>query len=117
MVEDKTDDYIASKNRIEGGLDLAVVQAMNFGEMQYYATIKDELWGFRFANDEPVTEICRSLVGKTYAKDSGEMDMIQPPLHFRCDSFFIPVYKSESPERPEFDNFIPSDRILKQKTI
>lgn len=117
MVEEKTDNYIASKNRIEGGLDSAVVQAMNFGEMEYYRLIEDELWGFRFANDEPVTEICRSLVGKTYPKTSSEMDIVQPPLHFRCDSFFIPIYKSESPEKPDFDNFIPSEQILKQKTI
>ncbi len=83
--------------------------------MQYYKSIEDDLWGYRFANDVPETEICKSLKGKTYAKDSSELDIIQPPLHFRCDSFLVPIYKSE--KKPEIDNFIPSDSILKQKTI
>ncbi len=117
MVDNKMDNYISNKNRIEGGVELAVVQAMNYGEMEYYRSIEKDLWGFRFANDVPETEICKSLVGKTYPKDSSELDIIQPPLHFRCDSFLIPIYRLESPERPDFDNFIPSTRILKQKTI
>ena len=115
MVDEKMDDYIANQNIIEGGAELAVVQALNYGEMQYYKSIEDDLWGYRFANDVPETEICKSLKGKTYAKDSSELDIIQPPLHFRCDSFLVPIYKSE--KKPEIDNFIPSDSILKQKTI
>lgn len=115
IVDEKMDDYISNKNIIEGGVLLAVVQAMNYGEMQYYKSIEDDLWGYRFANDVPETQICKSLKGKTYAKNSSELDLIQPPLHFRCDSFLVPIYKSE--KKPELDNFIPSDTILKQKTI
>lgn len=117
MVEDKSDDYIDNKNIIEGGLVLAIVQAMNYGEMAFYNSIENDLWGFTFANDIPKTEICQSLVGKTYPKSSSELDIIQPPLHFRCDSFLIPIYKADASEKPEFDNFIPTDRILEQKTI
>lgn len=117
LVDEKMDDYIASKNRIEFGADTSIVQAMNYGEMEYYNSIKNDLWGFLFANDEPVTQICKSLVGKTYQDGSSAMDVVQPPLHGRCDSFFIPIYKSEFETKPELDNFIPSDEILKQKTI
>lgn len=117
IVDEKMDNYIASKNRIEFGADTSIVQAMNYSEMQYYKSIENDLWGFRFANDEPVTQICKSLVGKTYKDGSSAMDIVQPPLHGRCDSFFIPIYKSDFATAPELDNFIPSDEILKQKTI
>ena len=98
IVDQKISDYI-DNNRIDFGSHLATVQSMNFGEMEYYKSISDDLWGFRFANDEPVTAICKSLVGKTYQEGSSAMDIVQPPLHGRCDSFFIPIYKSESEEK------------------
>lgn len=116
MVEKKMEDYINNGNRIEGGNELAVVQSMNYGEMQYYKSIEKDIWGYRFANDSPETEICKSLVGKTYPLDSSELDIVQPPLHYRCDSFLVPIYKSEE-GKPAFDNFVPSSSVLKQKTI
>jgi hypothetical protein len=116
MVEMKLDEYIDNANIIAGGNDLAVVQAMNYGEMQYYKSIENDLWGYRFANDLPETDICKSSVGKTYAVGSAELDIMQPPLHFRCDSFLVPIYKSEE-SKPQLDNYVPAPSILKQKTI
>jgi len=116
MVDSKMDKITASKNKIEGGNLLSVVQSMNFGEMQYYKTIEKSLWGYRFANDSPETAICKSLDGKTYQIGSSELDMVQPPLHFRCDSFLVPVYVSEE-EKPKFDNYVPAPSIMKEKTI
>ena len=115
IVDKKMDDYINNQNIIEGGLALAVIQAMNYGEMEYYRSIESDLWGYRFANDVPETQICKSLVGKVYPVNSSELDLIQPPLHFRCDSFLVPIYKSEA--KPDIDNFVPPPSIMKQKTI
>jgi len=116
MVDAKMDKYIDNANKIAGGNELATVQSMNYGELQYYKSIEEDLWGYRFANDKPETEICKSLVGKTYPLDSSELDVIQPPLHFRCDSFLVPIYKSQE-AKPDFDNYIPAPSILKEKTI
>ena len=116
MVEAKLDAYISNANVIDGGNELAIVQAMNYGEMQYYKSIENDLWGYRFANDLPETDICKSSVGKTYAVGSSELDIMQPPLHFRCDSFLVPIYKSEE-SKPQIDNYVPAPSILKQKTI
>ena len=116
LVDKKMDDLISNKNKIDVGNELAAVQSMNYGEMQYYKSIEKDLWGYRFANDMPETQICKSLVGKTYPLDSSELDIVQPPLHFRCDSFLVPIYKSQEP-KPQFDNFVPSESVLKQKTI
>ena len=116
MVEAKLDAYISNANIIDGGNELAIVQAMNYGEMQYYKSIENDLWGYRFANDLPETDICKSCVGKTYAVGSSELDIMQPPLHYRCDSFLVPIYKSEE-SKPQIDNYVPAPSILKQKTI
>jgi len=116
MVEAKLDAYISNANVIDGGNELAIVQSMNYGEMQYYKSIENDLWGYRFANDLPETDICKSSVGKTYAVGSSELDIMQPPLHYRCDSFLVPIYKSEE-SKPQLDNYVPAPSILKQKTI
>ncbi len=116
LVDKSMDEYIDAKNKIDVGNELAVVQAMNFGERQYYKTIENDLWGYRFANDVPETDLCRSLVGKTYPLNSAELDLITPPLHFRCDSFLVPIYKKEE-AKPEFDNFVPAPEIMKEKNI
>ena len=116
MVEAKLDAYISNANVIDGGNELAIVQSMNYGEMQYYKSIENDLWGYRFANDLPETDICKSSVGKTYAVGSSELDIMQPPLHYRCDSFLVPIYKSEE-SKPQIDNYVPAPSILKQKTI
>jgi len=116
MVDSKLDEYIDNANKIAAGNELAIVQAMNYGEVQYYKSIENDLWGYRFANDLPETDLCRSLVGKTYPLNSAELDIVTPPLHFRCDSFLVPIYKSEE-SKPQFDNYVPSPSILKEKTI
>lgn len=116
MVDSKLDEYIDNANKIAAGNELAIVQAMNYGEVQYYKSIENDLWGYRFANDLPETDLCRSLVGKTYPLNSAELDIVTPPLHFRCDSFLVPIYKSEE-SKPQFDNYVPSPSNLKEKTI
>lgn len=115
MVDSKLDEYIENANKIGAGNELAIVQAMNYGEVQYYKSIENDLWGYRFANDVPETKLCQALVGKTYPLNSAELDIITPPLHYRCDSFLVPIYKSE--EKPQFDNYVPAPSVLQEKTI
>jgi len=81
----------------------------------HYKSIEDDLWGYEFSNPDPKTNICQSLLGKTYAKDSIELSQIQPPLHFRCKSYLAPIYNSE--KKPVIDNYIPAPSIMKEKTI
>lgn len=113
-VNREMDEFIESSN-IDVANELAVVQTMNYSEMQFYDSIQDELWGYEFSNPDPKTDICQSLVGKTYRKDSTELAQITPPLHFRCKSYLSPIYKTE--KKPDFDNFIPPPKLMEQKTI
>ena len=106
-------DKVIESNNIDVGSELSIVQSMNYSEMQYYKSIEDNLWGYRFSNVAPVTAICRASVGKTYRKDSLELTEMSPPLHFRCKSYYAPIYKNE--DKPDFDNFIPPPSIMEQK--
>lgn len=116
QVEKGMDEFIASGNNAELANDTSIIQATSYGEQQYYKKIEDSLWGYRFDNVSPKTNICQSLVGKTYHVNSIEMEQVSPPLHFRCKSYYSPIYKTE--EKPDqYDDYIPAPSILKEKTM
>jgi len=119
QVEAKMDKYIES-NGIELSSLTGITQAMSYGEMEYYRSIEDNLYGYEFVNEDPVTQICKSLVGKIYRKDSPAMLEVSPPLHFRCKSYFVPVYKDDpkyKDNKPDFDDYIPPPSILDTRTL
>lgn len=108
------DDYIASSGiQVDGSL--IVVGTANFGETQFYKEIQDQIWGYRFVNNSPESEICQWYVGKTFSVDSPELAQATPPLHPNCDSYLEPIYKTES--EPEIDNVIAPPTIQSGKTI
>jgi len=115
LVESSMDDFIASGQNAELTNANSIAQACSLGEMDYYKTIEQNLWGYRFENAAPITDLCSSMVGKTYQTGSAEMLMMSPPLHYRCKSYWEPIYVDN--EKPEFDNYIPPASILKQKTM
>jgi len=119
QVEESLDKIIDSGN-VELSSSMGIVQSMNYGEMEYYKSIEDNLLGYEFTNPSPVTNICKALVGKTYRKDSLVLVEMSPPLHFRCKSYFVPIYKDDpkyKDKKPEFDDFIPPPSIMKEKTL
>lgn len=115
QVEANMDTMIASGNNAELASAVSIPQAMTYGEQAYYKLIEDDLWGYRYQNTAPKTNICKSLVDKVYRVGSIEMGQIAPPNHFRCKSFFEPIYKDEG--KPGFDNYIPAPGIMKEKTM
>lgn len=108
------DDYIDSSGNVVSG-SLVVVGTSNFGEMQFYNEIKDQIWGYEFVNDDPQSEICKWYQGKTFSVDSPELSQATPPLHPNCESYMQPIYKSE--EKPEILNVTAPASVMKGKTI
>lgn len=107
------DDYIdGSAVMVDGSL--IVVGTANFGEMQFYKEIEDQIWGYEFisVDDANRTEICTWYSGKTFSVNSPELAMATPPLHPGCRSYLRPIYKSEA--QPEIDDVIPPPTIRKQ---
>lgn len=115
LVESSMDDFIENGNNAELTNVNSISQAASMGEMDYYKSIENNLWGYRFSNHSPETDICNSLVGKVYHVNSPEMMLISPPLHYRCKSFWEPIYADN--EKPEYDDYVPPPSILKQKTM
>jgi hypothetical protein len=108
------DAYIASAGVTTDGA-LIVVGTLNFGEAQFYKEIKDQLWGYEFVNEDPVSEICQWYNGKTFSVDSPELSEATAPLHPNCKSYMEPIYKTE--EQPEIDDVVPPPSIRAGKTI
>jgi len=113
--EANIDKFIDNGNQAELTNSVGVSQAMSYGEMQYYKEIDDDLWGYRFENVSPKTNICQNLTGKVYRKNRASMEQMSPPLHFRCKSYYEPIYKDL--EKPEYDDYIPPASIMKEKTM
>jgi hypothetical protein len=51
--------------------------------------VLDQIESFTFTNPDPVTDICQSLVGKTFAARDSSSLRYEPPLHHNCKSFLV----------------------------
>lgn len=108
------DEYIDSPAVAVDG-SLIVVGTANFGEMQFYKEIEDQIWGYRFEaiDDDRTSEICSWYSGKTFSVNSPELAEAIPPKHPQCRSYMDPIYKSEI-KPDEIDDVIPPPTIRKQ---
>jgi len=108
------DAYISGTGVIADGA-LVVVGTANFGESQFYKEIKEQLWGYRFVNNDPVSDLCQWYAGKTFSVDSPELSEATPPLHPNCKSYMEPIFRTEN--QPTIDDVIPPPSIRAGKTI
>ena len=114
-VSKSVDNYITSSGIVVDG-SLVVVGTSNFGEYQFNKQIEDKLWGYRFVNADPTSDICKWYAGKTFSIDSPELAEATPPLHPNCESYMEPIYKTET--KPEkIDDVIAPPSVRKGKTI
>lgn len=121
-----TDQTIANVSKVidaylaAGGINVAsslvVVGTMNFGEMQFYKNIEDQLWGYVFSNEDPISQICQFYNNKTFSVNSPELAAASPPLHPNCKSYLDPIYKSNVSVKPEIDDIIAPPSIQDQKS-
>jgi len=116
-VEEDVDNYIASSPKVTVGSDAAVTSSLNFGQNTFNNSISEELWGFTFINEDPVTDICNWYEGKTFSAGSSELNGATPMLHPRCKSWLDPIYKASSKDKPEIDNVTAPPSIQKTATF
>lgn len=113
-VDEVIDEFLDS-TKLQVGAQLSVVSSINFGNDQFNKTIADELWGFRFVNADPKTEICKHYAGQVFRIDQDALGSATPPLHPNCNSHLEPIYKTE--EKPEFTGKVAPPSIQKQRSI
>lgn len=58
--------------------------------------VLDTIESFTFTNEDPVSEICQSLAGTTFAPGDADLSTYQPPLHHNCKSRLVPNMKGDS---------------------
>lgn len=114
-VVDEVMDEFLDEQKVAVGANISVTSALNFGNNQFNKSIDEELWGYEFMNDSPETDICKFYKGKTFKTNDPSLAIATPPLHPRCDSYLIPIFKFE--DKPDFDNAIAPPTIMKQRTI
>jgi len=83
----------ASKNGAAGLAQNSFFSAYNFGEFELFQESKERITGYRFVAelDRKTTPLCRSLDGQEFTPQ----DTPRPPLHWRCRSRIVPVWKDK----------------------
>lgn len=93
-LSDSADDYIGGP-AIEAGASVTAAQITNEARSAFFFDdeVLAELDAFQFINGDPVTPICQELANTIFAKDDPDLDRYQPPLHWNCKSYIVPILK------------------------
>ena len=68
--------------------------------------VLEEIYAFRFSNQDPQSAICKKLTGKVFAKDDQEFLQYSPPLHHQCRSYLSTVLNSAK-TKPQIEPLPP----------
>lgn len=79
--------------------------------------VLDTIESFTFVNDDPQSEICMDLAGKTFPANDPESERYFPPLHHNCQSYLVPNLKGRTgnpgvsdtglkPSSPDLEKYI-----------
>ena len=84
-------------------------------EFFFEPNVLDEIESWTFENNDPVSEICSELAGKTFAANDPRVDEFTPPLHHNCKSRMVPNLKGT--KGPAVDEISVSDSARKSITL
>jgi len=95
------------------GAQAAVSSIVNEARQAYFFEddVYEQIQAFKYVNDVPVSDICTELNGHIFDKDDPDLQKYQPPLHFNCDGYFLPILITQ--KKPETSKFIPSKAAQK----
>lgn len=104
-------------NSLVAGAELNAATIINSARSAYFFDddVAEEIEAFEFVNGDPVTEICQDLAGTVFSKDDPGADEWQPPLHWNCKSYIVPILVGDLGDR-EIEKLSPSTKkIAEQK--
>jgi len=103
-LQEAAEDYITGA-AIEGGAGLQAAQFTNAGRNEFFddPEVADQVDALQFVNGDPVTPICQDLNGTIFSKDDPEAAKYEPPLHWNCKSYIIPILKGKLGNREILD--------------
>lgn len=86
------DDFVDGAS-IDAGSGVAAGDIINTARSAFFfdSDVLEQIDGFQFTNGDPVSEICTALAGTVFDKNDPDIDRYQPPLHFGCKSYMVPI--------------------------
>lgn len=85
----KEANAIKKKGAIRSGVSLAASEVVNRGRTDTFKEIENKIESYTYHNDEPQTDFCNYLNGKTMKPS----DLKTPPFHWGCDGYIVPNLK------------------------
>lgn len=115
-IEQQLNDSVLSwldSTAMDAGAELQASTIINSVRSAFYADqdVSQEIEALQFVNGDPVTEICQDLAGTIFAKDDPGADQWQPPLHWNCKSYIVPILVGKLGNR-EIEKLQPSTRRI-----
>lgn len=98
-IQDSADDYITG-SAIDAGSGIESAELINTARSAFYSDdeVKAQVTALQFVNGDPVTDICQTLNGVTFDQDDPLADRFQPPFHWNCKTYIIPILDEVDPE-------------------
>ncbi len=99
----KAVDTVVEGAAVEVGATNAVSSVVNETRNAFFFQddTLEEVESFTFTNGDPVSDICKDLADRVFAKDDPEAEQYFPPLHHNCKSYLVPNLKGS--KNPEID--------------
>lgn len=114
------DLFEASRKYLDGpaipaGSSVIAARGINEGRQAYFFEddVLKEIEAFEFKNDIPETPICEDLNGTIFLANDPGFDRYNPPLHFNCDSYILPILNGNLGDR-EISKLQPSKADLEK---
>jgi hypothetical protein len=109
------DDFIDGHS-IDAGAGLLSAELINTSRTEFFKDedVQEHLDALQFVNSDPVTEICQDLDWTIFAADDPNADRYQPPLHFNCKSYIVPILAGDLGTR-EVGELKPSNAKLEDQ--
>lgn len=91
-LSDSVDEFIDGA-AVEAGAGTMASQVVNESRQAFFFADDTlaEVDAFQFTNGDPVSPICTDLAGTIFPKDDPDSWRYQPPLHFNCKSYIVPI--------------------------
>jgi hypothetical protein len=108
------EDYITGPS-VDAGAGMMAGKGINEARQAFFFDdeVLEEIEAFEFVNDVPETPICEDLNGTVFSKDDPGFDRYNPPLHFNCDSYILPILNGKLGDR-EITQLKPSNSDLEK---
>ena len=99
-MEEKAEKYIlGSSVRVASTISSSQIVNESRNGFFFEDEVLDEIEAFQFMNSDPVTLICKDLVGTVFSKNEANHFLYTPPLHYNCKSWIRAIIKLDKNQK------------------